>query len=123
MADWSSQMVGPMLQGMHSLAGDLGVDIMWSDSGTYRIVLELLALQAMTLKIIQDLHPAAVTDAALLQRLGIAVDTGPGGDRSGWPGWILLQIPPEALAQYGGTLTDTVPQLKAKIDAWNTAHQ
>lgn len=119
MADMSYQFVGPMLQAMHSIAGEIGTDIMGADTGTYRLAVELLALQAMTLKIIQDLHPDVVTDAVLQQRLNIAVDTGLGGDRSGWPGWILLQVRPDDLARYGATTTDTVPQLQAKIAAFN----
>lgn len=122
MADRPYQFVGPLLKAMHSVADDLGTDVMHSGKGPYNVTLELLALLAMTLKIIQDLAPTTVTDAYLQQRLNVAIDTGPGGDRSGWPGWILLQIAPEKLAQLGATETDTVPVLQAKLDAWYAAN-
>lgn len=119
MANRPYEFVGPMLQAQHAIRDDLGTDIMGTDRQTYAVNLEVLSLVAMTLKILQELFPAVVTDAALQQRLAVAIDTGPGGDRSGWPGWILLQVPPSQLARYGATLTDSVPALQAKIDAYN----
>ncbi|MEU7170300.1 hypothetical protein ABZ949_02265 [Micromonospora tulbaghiae] len=119
MAAWSSQIVPHLLKAQHSLRNDLGTDVMYADRQTYNINLELLALIAMVMKAVQDLHPTVATDAAWQQRLNVAVDTGPGGDRSGWPGWVLLQVPPEDLARYGATETDSVDVLRAKIDAYN----
>lgn len=121
MADYSAQFVPPLLKAMHNAAGTVGTDPLGTEQSRYLQLVEVLALIAMTLKIIQDLHPAAVTDAVLNQRLAAALDTGPGGDRSGWPGWVLLQIPPELLPQYGATEADTAPILKQKIDAYNAA--
>lgn len=121
MATYPAQFVPPMLKAQHSqiIREALGTDIMMTSRELYNINLTLLSLIAMTLKIIQDLHPTVVTDAALLDRLAHAIDTGPGGDTSGWAGWILLQIKPEDLGIYGGLETDTLAQLQAKIDAHN----
>ncbi|GAA0528867.1 hypothetical protein GCM10010172_06850 [Paractinoplanes ferrugineus] len=121
MANRPYEFVSALLKAEHAIAPDLGTDVMSSDKQSYNINLLTLSLVAMTLKIVQDLHPDLVTDAALLDRLNTAIDTGPNGDRSGWPGWILLQVRPEQLARYGATETDTVPQLQAKIDAFNNA--
>ena len=121
MADRPYQIVAALLKAQHSIATDLGTDVMTVDRETYNVLLLNLTLIAMGLKIQQDLNPAVVTDTALLGRLNTAVDTGPNGDRSGWPGWVLLQVPPEQLARYGATEADTVPQLQAKIDAYNAS--
>lgn len=124
MPAWSAQIVPSLLNAQHSpdVTTALGTDIMGSDKATYNVNLELLVLLSMTLKIIQDLAPATVTDAFLQQRLAIALDTGASGDRSGWPGWVLLQIKPEDLAQYGATMTDSPATLQAKIDAYHQAN-
>lgn len=122
MADRPYQFVSPMMRAMESLKYTLGTDIMMTNKELYNAVLMLLSLQAMTLKILQDLNPAVVTDAALQLRLDTAIDTGPGGDRSGWPGWLVLGVSPSLLAQYGATETDSPDVLRAKIDAYNTAH-
>lgn len=121
MVAWSAQMVPSMLQAQHSpdITAALGTDIMGSDRGAYNTNLTTLALIAMVLKMLQDLNPTVVTDAVILQRLGIAIDTGPGGDRTGWPGWVLLGVAPERLAQYGATTADSAASLQTKIDAYN----
>ena len=121
MADFPYQLVGPMLQGMHNIRDDIGTDALRCDRQTYNITIEVLVLIGMVIKAIQDIAPTVATDAFWQARLNTAIDTGPGGDRSAWPGWILLQVPPEDLAKYGATLTDTVPALQAKIDAYNAA--
>lgn len=121
MADFPYQFVGPMLQGMHNIRNDIGTDPMHADRTLYNITVELLVLTSMMMKAIQDIAPTVANDAFWQQRLNTAIDTGPAGDRSAWPGWILLQVPPEDLAKYGATLTDTVPALQAKIDAYNAA--
>lgn len=118
MAARSYQFVGPMLKAQHAVRNDLGSDVMTADKQTYNINLELLALVAMVLKCVQDAVPGTFTDANLQQRLDTAIDTGPNGDRSGWPGWIVLQVPPEDLGKYGATEADSVPSLQAKIDAY-----
>jgi hypothetical protein len=120
MATYSSQFVPTLLKAMHQSADLVGTDPMGTERSRYLQLVEVLALIAMTLKIIQDLHPTAVTDAALLDRLNACLDTGPGGDKSGWPGWILLQIPPQDLAMYGATETDSAAALQAKMDAYNS---
>lgn len=119
MADRPYQFVGPMLAAQHSTRDDLGTDIMAADRQTYAVNLQVLSLVAMVVKILQDLHPDVVTDAALVDRLVTAIDTGPNGDRSGWPGWILLQVPPGRLARYGATEADSATVLQQKIDAYN----
>lgn len=119
---FSSRLVPPLLQGMHSIAGELGTDVMLIPTEAYRVNLEILSLIAMTLQIIQDLAPTVLTDDVLAQRLAIAVDTGPNGDRSGWPGWAILQVRTEDLAMYGATTSDTVASLQAKIAAYNAAN-
>jgi hypothetical protein len=118
-ATFSSEFVPPLLKAMHGASGTVGTDPLGSERSRYLQLVEVLVLVAMVLKIIQDLHPTVVTDAVLNQRLAIALDTGPGGDRSGWPGWILLQVAPELLAQYGATEADSAQVLQQKIDAYN----
>lgn len=122
MADRPYQFVGPILQAMHAIADQVGTDVMWSGRDLYNAVVELICLHAMTLKIIQDLHPTLVTDQVLQQRLNEAIDTGPNGDRSGWPGWVLMQIAPEDLARYGATTADTLATLQTKIAIWNQSN-
>lgn len=116
--DYSAKYAPPLLAAEHSIAVDLGVDVMAVGPELYRINLLTLSLIGMVMKVISDVAPA-VTDTVWQQRLAIAVDTGPGGDRSGWPGWVLLQITPELLAQYGATTADSVASLQAKIAAYN----
>lgn len=120
MASYSSEFVGPMIKAMHSISPQLGTDIMWANKELYNVVLELLCLHAMTLKILQDLHPSVVTDVALQTRLNNAIATDPNGP--GWLGWIMLQIPPESLAQYGATEADSIATLQAKIAAYQAAN-
>lgn len=122
MVAYSAQYVPYLLEAQHNIAAELGVDIMTSDLQTYRVNMTNLALLSMVMKAVQDLAPATATDAFWQQRLGIAIDTGPGGDKSGWPGWVVLQIQPANLATYGGLLTDGVAALQAKIDAWKLAN-
>lgn len=119
MADRPFEYIGPIIKAMESLKYDLGSDIMSGNRELYCAVLELVALHAMTLKIIQDLHPGVVTDEVLGQRLATAVDTGPDGDRSGWPGWLVLGVSPSLLPQYGATESDSVPVLQQKIYDYN----
>lgn len=119
--DWSSGFVPYLVKAMHSARNDIGTDVMGSDHAQYLELLEILALIAMVMKAVQDLHPTVALDSVWAQRLAISIDTGPGGDRSGWPGWVVLQVPPEQLAQYGATEADSVAQLQAKIDAYNAA--
>lgn len=122
MADWSASFVPYLLEGQHSHAvtDNLGTDIMGTaDKELYNVNLTLLMLISMVMKVVQDLAPDLVTDALLAHRLAIALDTGPNGDRSGWPGWVVLQVKPEDLAIYGATITDSVDALRAKIDAYN----
>jgi hypothetical protein len=118
--DYSAGFVTYLVKAMHNARTDIGTDIMAGDHSQYLQFLELLAIDAMLMKAIQDLHPDAATDAAWAQRLNISLDTGPNGARN-WPGWVVLQVPPERLAKYGATEADSVPVLQAKIDAWNAA--
>lgn len=120
MVAWSAQNVPFMLQAQHSPAvtDNLGTDIMGSGRELYNTNLTLLSLIGMVMKAIQDISPTA-TDAFWQARLNTAIDTGAGGDRSGWPGWVILQVRPEDLAKYGATTSDSVPVLQAKIDAYN----
>lgn len=122
MATRPYQFVGAMLKAQHSIRNTIGTDVLSADKQTYNVNLQLLALLAMTLKILQDLRPDIVTDAALQQRLIEAIDTGPNGDKSGWPGWIVLQVAPDDLDRYGATEADDVPTLRAKIDAYNAGN-
>lgn len=117
----SARLVPAMLQGQHSVSDALGTDVMLVGREQYNLNLETLALVAMVLQIIQDLNPAVVTDQVMLDRLNVALDTGPNGDRSGWPGWVLMQIRPEDLMMYGATLTDNLATLEAKVAAYNQA--
>lgn len=123
MVAWSAQNVPSMLQAQHStvVTNGLGTDIMGSGRELYNMNLTTLSLIGMVMKAIQDIAPAA-TDAFWQNRLNIAIDTGSGGDRSGWPGWVILQVRPEDLARYGATTDDSVPVLQAKIDAYNAGH-
>jgi hypothetical protein len=122
-ADYAAQMVPTLLKALRSptVVQALGTDIMGSTKEFYNIAVEQLCLVAMLMKVVQDLVPATVTDAFLLDRLAHALDTGPGGDMSGWPGWVVLQVAPENLAQYGATEADSVASLRAKIAAYNAA--
>lgn len=121
MAAYASQFVPYLLRAQHSrtVVESLGTDIMSTTKETYNDNLTILVLISMLMKIIQDLHPTVATDAAFLDRLNHALDTGPSGDQSGWLGWVVLQIKPEDLAIYGGLETDTIAVLQAKIDAHN----
>jgi hypothetical protein len=116
---YSSGYVPYLLQAQHSRAvcDALGTDVMGSGKETYNINLEILMLISMLMKVISDVAPT-ITDAAWQQRLNIAMDTGPNGDRSGWPGWVVLQVPPESLGLYGASLTDSVATLQQKIAAY-----
>lgn len=122
MVAMSAQFVPALLKGEHAIAQDLGTDVMLSQGSQYNINLETLCLIAMVMKAVQDLSPSVATDAFWQDRLNKAIDTGPGGDRSGWPGWILLQVPPENLPLYGGTEGDSVSVLQAKIAAYNAGN-
>lgn len=117
MATWSAQFVPPLLKGQHSIRNELGTDVMSGGREIYNTNLTVLALFGMVMKAIQDIAPAVATDAFWQARLNVAIDTGPGGDRSGWPGWVLLQIAPEDLAVYGATEADSLATLQAKINA------
>jgi len=117
--DWSAGYVPPLLKGMHSVRADVGSSPMFTDRTQYLVTLEMLSLISMVMKVVQDLAPATVTDAFWQARLNIAIDTGPNGDRSGWPGWVFLQVPPEQLARYGATEADSIAVLQAKINAYN----
>lgn len=117
MADYSAQFVPPLVKAMHNAAGLVGTDVLYSERSQYLAILEILSIQAMTLKLIQDLAPQ-VTDAILADRLNAALDTGPNGAKD-WPGWVMLQVPPESLAQYGATEADSPQVLQQKIDAHN----
>lgn len=117
--DWSAGFVPFLLKGMHDVRQDVGTSPLSIDRTQYMVVLEVLSLVGMVMKAVQDLHPAVATDAVWAQRLAVAIDTGPGGDRSGWPGWVFLQIPPEQLARYGATEADSIGVLQAKIAAYN----
>jgi hypothetical protein len=116
---FSSGFVPYLVKAMHAARDDIGTDIMGTDHSRYLQYLEIFSLIAMVMKAVQDLAPTQATDAVWAQRLSISIDTGPGGDRSGWPGWIILQVPPEQLSQYGATETDSPAVLQAKIDAYN----
>jgi hypothetical protein len=118
---YSSQIVPSLLAAQHSPAVTeaLGTDVMGASKEPYNINLTLLTLIAMVMKAIQDLHPTVVTDAVWQARLAAALDTGPGGDTSGWPGWVVLQVRPEDLVRYGATTADNVTTLQAKIAAYN----
>lgn len=124
MADYSAQMVPTLLKALRSpvIVQNLGTDVMGSAKETYNLILEMLCLIAMVMKAVQDLHPTTATDAAWLARLNGALDTGPGGDMSGWPGWVVLQVAPEKLALYRATETDDVPTLASKIASYNQRH-
>jgi hypothetical protein len=115
--DFSANYVPYLVKAMHNASKDVGFDVMYSDRGEYLQLLEVLSLLAMVMKVISDVAPQ-VTDAVWSQRLSISLDTGSGGDRSGWPGWVVLQVPPERLAQYGASETDSVPVLQGKIAAY-----
>jgi hypothetical protein len=119
MATWSAQFVPRLLKGQHAIRAELGTDVMSGSREVYNTNLTTLALIGMVMKAVQDLAPATATDAFWVDRLATAIDTGPGGDRSGWPGWILLQISPEDLAIYGATEADSLATLQAKITAHN----
>lgn len=123
MADRPWQFVPFLMKYMQSLKFDLGTDIFWADKQTYNLALMGATLHAMTLKILQDLHPDVVTDEALLQRLLTAIDTGPEdaeeGKRGLWPGWLVDGVAPELLAQYGADETTTVAELRQKIYDYN----
>lgn len=116
MATNSSEFVPPILGGMHAIRDLIGTDIMMVSSELYDITVLNITLHAMTLKILQDLHPDVVTDAALSDRLSASI-------AGFWPGWVLLQVRPSDLAMYGATDTDSAEVLKAKIDAYNAANQ
>jgi hypothetical protein len=116
--DYSAGFVPSMLKAMHDARDVVGTDVMVGDPSRYREIVQTLALFGVVAKAIQDLHPDKATDAEWASRLSRALDTGPNGDKGGWPGWVVLQVPPTLLARYGGTLTDSVPVLQAKIDAW-----
>jgi hypothetical protein len=120
MAAWSAQFVPALVKAMHNAAPIVGTDPLGAPPAQFRLMVELLAINAMTLKIIQDLAPGVVTDEFLQERLNIALDTGPDGDKSGWPGWLLAQVSPEMLQQYGADETDSEDVLKQKIDAYNS---
>jgi hypothetical protein len=124
MAAYASQIVPYLLKGQHSPAvvSGLGSDIMGSSKEVYNVNLELLMLIAMVMQGVQALLPGA-TDAFWLDRINHALDTGPGGDISGWLGWIILQVAPENLAQYGATEADTVASLRTKIETYNAGQQ
>lgn len=119
MVAYSSGYVPYLLQAQHSptVPATLGTDVMGAGKELYNVNLELLMLISMLMKVISDVAPQ-VTDQVWSDRLAIAMDTGPGGDRSGWPGWVILQVTPESLAQYGATTSDSVDVLRAKIAAW-----
>lgn len=117
--DYSSGYVPYLVKALHNARDLIGTDIMGTDHYRYLQFLEMVTLIAMVMKAVQDLHPGVATDAAWQQRLSISLDTGPGGDRSGWPGWVVLQVPPERLADYGATEADSIASLQAKIDAFN----
>lgn len=119
MADRPYQFVPFLMKYLHGLRYDLGTDVMLADPQTYNVALMQCTLHAMTLKILQDLHPDLVTDAALLDRLLTVIDTGPNGDRSGWPGWLLLPVPPEMLAQYGADESTDPGTLRQLIQDYN----
>jgi hypothetical protein len=121
LASYSAEFVPPLLKAMHNARELVGTDPLGTERSRYLQIVKTLVLVAMILKIIQDLHPGVVTDAVLAQRLAIALDTGPGGDKSGWPGWVLLQVAPEDLAQYGATEADNLATLQAKIAAYESA--
>lgn len=125
MADYSAQMVPTLLKALRSTAvvQALGTDVMGGSKETYNVVIEQLCLVAMVMKAIQDLHPTVATDAAWLARLNSALDTGPAGDQSGWPGWVVLQVAPENLAMYGATEADSVASLRTKIETYNAGQQ
>lgn len=117
--DWSAGYVPYLLKAMHNVRQDVGTSPMSLDRTQFMVLLEVLSMIGMVMKAMQDLHPAVATDAAFSQRLGIAIDTGPAGDRSGWPGWVVLQVAPEKLALYGATEADSVAVLQQKINAYN----
>jgi hypothetical protein len=117
--DYSAGYVPYLVKALHNARDMIGTDIMGADHYRYLQFLEMITLIAMVMKVIQDLHPGVATDAAWQQRLNASLDTGPGGDRSGWPGWVILQVPPEQLAMYGATEADSAGVLRAKIDAFN----
>jgi hypothetical protein len=117
MVAWSSQFVPYLLKGQHSVRDDLGTDVISGSIEPYNVNLTVLSLISMVMKAIQDIAPGTATDAFWQARLNIAVDTGPNGDRSGWPGWVLAQIAPEDLAVYGATEADSLAVLRAKIAA------
>lgn len=117
MVTWSAQFVSPLLKGQHSVRNDLGTDVMSGSRDLYNQNLTTLALIGMVMKAVQDIAPAVATDAFWQARLAVAIDTGSGGDRSGWPGWVLAQISPEDLAVYGATEADSLATLRAKIAA------
>lgn len=118
--DYSSGYVPYLMQAQHSPAvcAGLGTDVMGSPKELYNVNLELLMLLSMVMKVISDVAPQ-VTDQVWADRLAHAMDTGPGGDRSGWPGWVVLQVTPEMLATYGATMADSVDVLRQKIAAYN----
>lgn len=117
--DWSAGFVPYLLKAMHSVRADVGSSPMSVDRTQYMVLLETLSLISMVMKAVQDLAPTVATDAEWSRRLGIAIDTGPNSDRSGWPGWVFLQIPPDRLALYGATEADSPAVLQQKINAYN----
>lgn len=123
MAAYSAQFVPYLLKAQQSdvVSEAMGTNVMGTDRQTYAVNLELLTLIAMVMKAVQDLVPGTATDAWWQQRLNAALDTGPGGDRSGWPGWVILQIRPEDLARYGATEADSIAALREKIAAYRAA--
>jgi hypothetical protein len=121
LADYSAQYVPALLKAMHNARFTVGTGVMGTERSRYLQILEMLTLFGMLLKIIQDIHPDVATDAAFTQRLNISLDTGPNGAKD-WPGWVMLQIPPEDLPSYGATETDSPAVLQAKINAYNGSH-
>lgn len=64
----------PLMQRMHGLAPQLGTDIAQVDKQTYDVLTLLTLTSAVTLRILQKLNPAVVTDAALMAEFDNALN-------------------------------------------------
>lgn len=64
----------PLLQRMHGLSPQLGTDIAQVDEQTYDVLTLLALTSAVTLRIVQKLHPTVVTDAALMTEFDNALN-------------------------------------------------
>lgn len=70
----------PLLQRMHGLAGQLGTDVAWVNKEAYDLLVLNTMVSSVILRIIQKIHPTVATDAALLAEFDHALDLLAGQD-------------------------------------------